>query len=121
MHEEAAQISATFDYNSVLFTPETMAAMADNLQALLQAVIEDGDIAIAQLPLASLAPLALHQLPQPATKNRLSTAVGTPSARPATASEQQIIELWQSRFGELSIGPDDNFYALGGHSLMLIG
>ena len=36
-----------------------------------------------------------------------------------TGQEQQIIKLWQKILGQQSINPDDNFFALGGHSLLL--
>ncbi len=39
--------------------------------------------------------------------------------RPATDTEQQIIALWQQVMGDIEIAPDANFFALGGHSLML--
>jgi amino acid adenylation domain-containing protein len=39
---------------------------------------------------------------------------------PASSGEQKIVEIWQSTLGLNSIGANDDFFALGGHSLKAI-
>jgi len=45
------------------------------------------------------------------------TAAATTSRAPATATEQKVAAMWQRVLGLAEVGADDNFFALGGHSL----
>jgi acyl carrier protein len=45
---------------------------------------------------------------------------GGPVAEPGTAGERAVAAIWRSQLGEVAIGPDDNFFDLGGNSLLLI-
>ncbi|MBZ4422888.1 non-ribosomal peptide synthase/polyketide synthase [Myxococcus sp. RHST-1-4] len=48
-----------------------------------------------------------------------ASAPSTPAPRaPRSDIEQRLVELWRERLGIAEIGPDDNFLALGGNSLM---
>lgn len=40
---------------------------------------------------------------------------------PANELESQLLEAWQLQLGKTDIGVEDNFFMLGGHSLMAIG
>ena len=42
------------------------------------------------------------------------------SARAMTATEQRIAEIWQEILSRKDVGPDDDFFDLGGTSLDLI-
>ena len=46
--------------------------------------------------------------------------IGTDYAAPADEIEQVIAEVWQNLLGIAQIGRDDNFFDLGGHSLLLV-
>jgi len=41
------------------------------------------------------------------------------SSSPETATEQAIVEIWKDALGVAAIGRQDNFFDLGGHSLLL--
>ncbi len=41
-----------------------------------------------------------------------------PTSAPATAAEAQLAELWRELLGVADIDPTDNFFEIGGHSLM---
>ena len=46
------------------------------------------------------------------------TARSTGSAMPETESERQLAELWEDLFQKTPIGVDENFFSLGGYSLL---
>ena len=45
----------------------------------------------------------------------------TPYAAPSTATEKMLAELWREVLGVKRVGVDDNFFSLGGDSLMAAG
>ncbi|MBV9109206.1 MAG: amino acid adenylation domain-containing protein, partial [Gemmatimonadetes bacterium] len=45
---------------------------------------------------------------------------GTPSGAPLSRRESEVAEVWGEVLGAGAIGPDDNFFDLGGNSLLLI-
>ncbi|MBE7219991.1 MAG: non-ribosomal peptide synthetase [Caulobacteraceae bacterium] len=56
-------------------------------------------------------------LPRP---DSLSRDVRTAYAAPASAVEQRVAAVWRDCLGVASVGLDDNFFDLGGHSLLLV-
>ena len=74
-----------------------------------------------RLPLTANGKLDRAALPQPA--KRVPGAEGSSAVsssrerRKPTADEQTLIDVWGALLGVENIGPDDDFYALGGHSL----
>jgi acyl carrier protein len=50
-----------------------------------------------------------------------ASANGTPTdGAPETETERKVRELWQELLAVDAIGRDDDFFALGGHSLLLM-
>ncbi|WP_329172273.1 SDR family NAD(P)-dependent oxidoreductase [Streptomyces sp. NBC_01477] len=45
-------------------------------------------------------------------------ALATPYTAPRTALERTLAELWQDQIGVAEVGVHDNFYEIGGHSLL---
>ena len=56
----------------------------------------------------------------PAPTRYARPAIATDYAAPVDAIEQVIAEVWQNLLGIDQIGRDDNFFDLGGHSLLLV-
>lgn len=56
-------------------------------------------------------------LPSPA---QAALASGTEYAPPSSDTEQTLVELWQDILGLSRIGIDDNFFDIGGHSLLAV-
>ncbi len=68
------------------------------------------------LPLTASGKLDRSALPAPGAA-AMAAGVRTP---PATALEATIVEIWQELLGTESVGVEDNFFDLGGHSLLVI-
>jgi len=92
--------------------------------ATAQAMLEDLAALLRALPAAADAPLAslLAQLPA-ATRKWAAAPRRHPVSAPATPStelERRIAALWTELFQVSQVGLDDNFFDLGGHSLLLL-
>jgi amino acid adenylation domain-containing protein len=65
------------------------------------------------LPLTPNHKLDRHRLPAPSLENLLPTP-------PRDELEQQLIQIWERALGVQSLGINDNFFDLGGHSLIAL-
>ncbi|MGQ0752218.1 MAG: amino acid adenylation domain-containing protein [Betaproteobacteria bacterium] len=104
-------------YHASAFTRNAISIYARDLTAVLRALAEQsastvGDL-LALLPDATRGAAAGHS----GKRARESTA---PYAPPATDMERAVATLWQELLGIERVSMDDNFFDLGGHSLLLI-
>ncbi|HJT56500.1 MAG TPA: amino acid adenylation domain-containing protein [Ktedonobacteraceae bacterium] len=70
-----------------------------------------------RLPLTSNAKVDRKALPRP---ERLRPAMETGYAPPQTRLEQEIASVWQEVLGLEKVGMHDNFFDLGGYSLLMV-
>ncbi|MDW6092183.1 condensation domain-containing protein [Vibrio rhizosphaerae] len=83
------------------------------LQQRLPAYMVPDQIEIlSALPLTHNGKVDRKHLPEPGWQRVMFSA-------PQTPTEQQLAALWQTLLGIESVGRHDNFFALGGHSLLL--
>lgn len=69
------------------------------------------------LPLTGNGKVDIQALPAPAERQLSQTLTYIP---PSTETEQAIAEIWQAALGLKSVGLQDNFFDLGGHSLLMV-
>ncbi|WP_404791151.1 amino acid adenylation domain-containing protein [Altericista sp. CCNU0014] len=69
------------------------------------------------LPLTGNGKVDIQALPAPAERQLSQTLTYTP---PSTETERAIAEIWQAALGLKSVGLQDNFFDLGGHSLLMV-
>ena len=97
-------------------TPEDLAAyLAERLPGFMQ---PDGIAVIDAFPLNANGKIQLSALPDPG--HRAATAPDVPHEAPAGATEIHLAAIWQELLGVSEIGRNDDFFALGGHSLMAL-
>ncbi|GAA2694506.1 amino acid adenylation domain-containing protein [Actinosynnema pretiosum] len=70
--------------------------------------------ALESFPTTSSGKLDRGALPAPSAER------AGPSAEPVTAAERLVARVWREVLGRSSVSRDDDFFALGGHSLLLI-
>ncbi|AXG48486.1 non-ribosomal peptide synthase [Photorhabdus laumondii subsp. laumondii] len=70
---------------------------------------------LTRMPLNAADKINRHELPKPCFVNHHSKWIG-----PANALEQSLAEIWQSVLNVDQIDRNDNFFHLGGHSLLVI-
>jgi amino acid adenylation domain-containing protein len=70
-----------------------------------------------QLPLTANGKIDRQALPQP---SQTHPALDTPYVPPRTETERWLAAIWRQLFGLDQIGMNDNFFDLGGHSLLVM-
>jgi thioesterase domain-containing protein/acyl carrier protein len=98
------------EYRTSLFEPGTIQNLLDDYAALLDAALAD-----AGCPLADL-------LPSPRTfmKTHAERVPDQLYQAPRTPLEAHLVTLWEEVFDRRPIGIYDNFFDIGGHSLMAL-
>jgi amino acid adenylation domain-containing protein len=95
---------------------------ADELRAWLsgrlpQYMIPSHFVFLDRLPVTASGKLDRRALPEP---DRVRPAVDTPLVPPRTPLEARLAALWAELLDRRDVGVDDNFFDLGGHSLVLM-
>ncbi|WP_372023834.1 amino acid adenylation domain-containing protein [Tistrella mobilis] len=99
------------------------AALADRLrrrarEVLPAAMVPQAVMVLDRLPLGASGKLDRARLPQPETAAGRHPARDPARALPADRLEAALLALWEELLGTAPIGVEDDFFALGGHSLL---
>ena len=104
-------------YHGDRFAPEVVRTYVADLTTILQALAQRPELTVAGL--MALLPAS--------TRGKAATlaAMKAPEPRavytaPTTETERAVASLWQELFGVERVSLDDNFFDLGGHSLLLL-
>ncbi len=109
---------ASLDYCTDLFTRKTMDRMLGNVLALLKDIAAHPEKHIEE-----------YEVLMPFEKERVLTCAPVPQTKVITAESvvvpdnstvSRLTVIWQDLLGVSNIGPDDDFFDLGGHSLMTL-
>jgi hypothetical protein len=93
-----------------------------NLRAWLQEKLPDYMvpslfIVLEEIPLTPNGKVDRKRLPKPKASTRETS---TPIVSPRNRLEEQLVQIWSEILGVDRVGVRDNFFDLGGHSLLLI-
>ena len=89
-------------------------SVREALRAELPAhMVPSAFVVLAALPLGPSGKVDRRALPAPRTES-------TSTAAPFSHRERAVAEVWREVLGTDAVGPDDNFFDLGGNSLLLI-
>ncbi|MEZ5303394.1 MAG: amino acid adenylation domain-containing protein [Verrucomicrobiales bacterium] len=104
--------------NGVPVTPESL---REHLRHRLpDYMVPSSFVILPSLPLTPNGKIDTRSLPEPeraAARDGSATRDGSAEA-PATAAERCLARLWEDTLGAEGIGRDEDFFALGGHSLL---
>ncbi len=95
-----------------------MVALRTALHATLPAyMVPSAFVVLDRMPLTPSGKVNRRALPAP---DRQRPALAQTLVTPRTPTEQAIAAIWQEVLGVEKVGVDDNFFDLGGHSLLLV-
>ena len=114
------------DFNTSLFRVERIARMFEHYIEVLRRISSDLEVRIDAIPLAGVSQPVLADVgPSRRNRQRSPKSGGTDwGARhaahlPVADAEQALLaEIWKDVLGVQEIGIDDNFFDIGGHSLL---
>jgi amino acid adenylation domain-containing protein len=112
--ESEGGLAGALDYAADLFEPATIAGMAADWLTLLDAMAQQGDRPLAQ------ALAAVSAAPPRAPARHLSVPPPREDAVAAAALHDRISAVWCRVLRRDTVGIDDNFFEVGGHSLSLV-
>ena len=129
--EEADGLKGRWEYGADLFDAATIVRMAGHYNNLLEAVVRDPDQRLSELPILSAQ--ESHQM----LVEWNDTEVEYPTDRcihelfedqvqrntyiaPRSKTEETIVSIWEQTLGENRVGVYDDFFGLGGNSLLAV-
>ncbi len=110
-------------YDGRLFTDSAVEALLERFGSLVEGVIVQAPSTVGEL--LSTAPGDLRtdsRLRRPASsgqRRRRSQAADEPEQAASTVTESQLMRIWNDLIEVREFGVDDNFFDLGGHSLLV--
>jgi amino acid adenylation domain-containing protein len=96
-------------------TPAVVALRSPLAELLPDYMMPSRFVALAELPLNANGKLDVAALPDPATHALPESPAGR---APETATERRLLEIVSDVIGRSDIGVDDDFFLVGGHSLL---
>jgi thioesterase domain-containing protein/acyl carrier protein len=97
------------EYNTDLFEQATMQCILDDYRKILQAMVENPEGRIDDLPVSARPPSELTPL---------ADSAGIETTVPRAETQKQLTAIWEQLLGIQPIGPQENFFELGGDSLL---
>ena len=102
---------------------ESVLLSAGQLRAELSLMVPDymvpvAFVALASWPLTANGKIDRAALPAPRREHRVAQGARGIIAGPRTSLERTLMEIWAKRLGHADFGVDDNFFEVGGHSLI---
>ncbi|MCC6858504.1 MAG: amino acid adenylation domain-containing protein [Bryobacterales bacterium] len=113
----AGGLTGVFEYNSDLFDAGTVEGMARRFEALLQAAAADPRTPLSSLPAGDDG--RQRFVPADAPEERPKPGAGVYVA-PRTGNERLLAGIWSRLLGAGRVGIHDNFFDLGGDSILAI-
>ncbi|WAL97004.1 condensation domain-containing protein [Streptomyces sp. Je 1-369] len=107
-------------YRKSVFSPLAARQAADNYVALLTAALADPGRGVAELPMATEVEPGIDRPAAPTREAVGAVRRGEPGGPAPIVHERRVTAAWQQVLGREGIGPDDNFFDLGGNSMLLM-
>ncbi len=129
MQEEAENLTGVLKYNTDLFDDATITLMLKQFQLLLSSIVSNPEQPLSSLPLLpetewhrKMDRSALPAFDQPRLELETAYNSGSPTeyVAPRDTLELQLTQIWSEVLGIQPLGVRDNFFDLGGRSLLAV-
>lgn len=119
--EGESGIRGNLAYATDLYDRSTIGRLAGQLRVVLDRILEDPGRTVSEL-CAGIGPLVERSAEAaPSTAPGVErTRVPAPAGSGLADAEGKIIEIWKSVLSRTAVGPNDNFFDLGGDSLAIL-
>jgi thioesterase domain-containing protein/acyl carrier protein len=115
-----------FEYSTGLFHHDRIAQIFEDYIALLRAIASNPEVRIDELPVPSVKSGIARRPAGMRNRGKIKEETSTRSARPrrrlpsepTVAEEALLAEIWKDLLGVEKVGIRDNFFDIGGHSLL---
>ncbi|MEA5510548.1 condensation domain-containing protein [Crocosphaera sp. UHCC 0190] len=122
MEEDKGELSAVLKYNVDLFEETTITQMLQHYQTVLENIVAEPEQPISQL--LPLTDAQKQQFQEKRDRQQDSTESQSQASanfvKPQDQLELQLTQIWEGIFNTHSLSVTDNFFALGGKSLLAI-
>jgi len=108
--ERSGRVTAQLEYNNSLFDAATVESILDDYVGIVARMLETPDALLSQIPAPKRHGNGLL------TENRSASVQSY--APPTTDDERKLVEIWQRLLGRAAIGIHDDFFAIGGQSML---
>ncbi len=110
---------AQIEYNTDLFGSERIASMLEDYTALLQSIRADPETRVLEFRVRH-ANARLDGAPLSPSRRKTDLRVIRPAraSAPFTPEQERLLEIWKKVLGIRDLSVHDNFFDVGGHSLM---
>jgi thioesterase domain-containing protein/acyl carrier protein len=121
MREQDEGLGMVFDYNADIFNASTIEKMLEHFQNLLEGIVTDPDCCLEDLPMLAHG----EQLPPTPydffDEEEIEAKIPTERISETLDDiESKLVEIWQEVLVTEAIGLRDNFFDLGGSSLLAV-
>jgi amino acid adenylation domain-containing protein len=117
--ERNGQLEVVWIYNRDLFDRWRIEQMARYYERLLAAAMQDMEKPVCQLEMLSASEIRQLKIQGVTQKGKVERRASSLYVAPETPLEQMVASVWQETLGLERVGLDDNFFDLGGYSLLV--
>ena len=111
------RLEITLEYSTGFFQAATMRDLLGNYQRILERMVKDPGARIGSVSLSTDEKLVRPRSALASAKAKIDV-VREDGTVPKDDTEARLVELWETAFKRLPIGTDQNFFELGGDSLL---
>jgi thioesterase domain-containing protein/acyl carrier protein len=107
-------LRAQLEYNPAVFPPATVRKLLQSYEKVLAAFVQNPELRLAALPAAAVRG---HALAAPAPDRAIPA---NDAVLPQNEIERRLVLIWEDLLRQNPIGTQDNYFELGGNSLLAV-